>query len=88
VRFFASVGTPAKSVRHLLIDAPTWHAANQYASRELGTESLIVHQTGEDSGVDVELRFAGSDSGQHGGGKNGRRLQIRKPGEEWKDDGP
>jgi hypothetical protein len=78
-----------------IIAGPAWVTVRDYASRLLGgDEGLIVHQTGEDAVPDVELRLVGTDAGEHGGGPNGRRMQVRereRVGSElgpWRDDVP
>jgi hypothetical protein len=58
---------------HLIIEAATAFDAKHYAQRELGSEGLIVHQTGADATASVELQWVGTDAGEH----PNRHLQVR-----------
>ncbi len=100
MKFFASVADKTHSdrvVASLVIEAPTWHDANQYCAKALGRvvsdlegrvtdvtkpgkASLLVTQTGNDAGADVEIRWIGSDAGS----AQGRQREVRvRSGEKW-----
>lgn len=79
----AATRTAPQSLATLVIEAPTWMEAKNYALRHFApTEwrnhedpksgangvGLIVTETGEDARADVELRRIGED----------RRLELRK----------
>ncbi len=103
MKFFASVADRVETdrvVASLVIDAPTWHDANQYAARALGAAVSAL----ESRPIDVlrpsrsELRVtqtgdeAGADIeirwvGTDAGSTQGRHREVRVPGGEWTRDG-
>lgn len=60
--------------RFFVVDAESAFDARDFALRELGSEGLIVHPTGEDAVASVELSWVGTDAGAH----PDRHLEIRR----------
>jgi hypothetical protein len=90
VKFFAS-GRQAHAGPLItkIIEAPAWIDAQKFAARVCGAIDLIVHQTGNDGPpADIALQYVGTDAGDRGASLNGRRLQVKTDGGEWKDDAP
>src|SRR5258708_400586 len=75
VKFFAS---RMQTSVYRVIDAPSWHVANAYATRILeGVGDLVCHQTGETAMATIELRWIGSDYSA-GGTDMAMRLEVRE----------
>ena len=69
-RYRVANGAPS----YVIVEAATAFDAKAYAQRLLGTEGLIVHQTGDDAVASVELLWTGTDAGEH----PDRHLEIRR----------
>lgn len=69
----ARVGS-SEGPRFFVVAADSAFDARAFGARELGTDGLIVHQTGEDAVESVELAWVGTDAGEH----PDRHLEIRR----------